>query len=94
MKTSIEKIKECYVICSLDLNGNTCYLRSLHEKGKWEITTDVEMATKCMDRDAARYLRAFYLNEIGDGEWVVTPLMIQYMLIDETEGGDTIGANS
>jgi len=84
MNTSIEKMKECYVLCSLDLEGKTVYLRSLHEKGQWEITTDIELATKAPDRDTAEFVRDFYMQEVGNGEWLITPVIIQYMLVNES----------
>lgn len=85
MKVSIEKAKECYVICSIDLSGKTVYLKSLHDVGKWEITTDIEMATKCADRETANIMLNIYYQEIGnDNTWVIVPLIIQYQLIDES----------
>ena len=68
-----------------DLSGKTVYLKSLHDVGKWEITTDIEMATKCADRETANIMLNIYYQEIGnDNAWVIVPLIIQYQLIDES----------
>lgn len=83
MKTTIEKMKECYVVCSIDAVGKTVYLRMIHKDSSWEIVTDVEIATKCLDREAAEAMKNFYMNEIGDGEWAIVPLIIQYSLVEE-----------
>lgn len=82
---SVEKIKRVCVLCSIDNNGTTCYLRSLHEPGKWEITTNIEMATKYTTVDAADMSYDFYKKEIGNdaGNFVVINLEIEYRLIEE-----------
>ncbi len=52
MDKSLEKSLKRYVICSLDQAGNVVYLHSLHEY-KWELTTDVERASKAVNRRTA-----------------------------------------
>lgn len=80
----IEKTKNLYVLCSLDKAGHTCYLRSLHEPGKWEIITDIEMATKYTTVDAAEMSYSFYQKEIGADalDFVIIPMKIEYKLIE------------
>ncbi len=81
----IEKIRNAYVLCSIDNTGKTCYLRSLHEPGKWEITTNIEVATKYATSDAADLSYDFYQRELGSdaGVFVKIPLEIEYRLINE-----------
>ena len=83
MKTSIEKVKECYVLCSLDLTGNTVYLLRSVIDSKWIVTADPEIATKCADKETAEILRDLYMREIGDATWVIVPMIIQYHLVNE-----------
>lgn len=84
MKLSTEKINNYFVLCSLDLEGKTVYLRSLHDLNKWEIVTDIEMATKTHDYETAELLKECYDREIGDAEWAIVPEIITFQLIDET----------
>ena len=81
----VEKVKKVFVLCSLDNTGRTCYIRSLYEPGKWEITTNIEMATKYTTMDAADMSYWFYQKELGDdaGVFVVIPLEIEYRLVKE-----------
>ncbi len=79
----IEKIRELFVLCSIDKKGQTCYLRSLHEPGKWEIVTDIEIATKYTTLEAAEISYDFYKREMGNSylEFVIIPMEIEYRLI-------------
>lgn len=81
----VEKIKKLFVLCSLDNAGNTCYLRSLLQPGKWEITTNIEVATKYTTTDAADISYDFYQRELGFDActFVRIPLEIEYRLIKE-----------
>lgn len=81
----IEKMKEGYVLCTLDKNGNTGYLRSLHEPGKWEVVYDIEMSTKYANDEAANMSYWLYKNEMGNnaGEFVMIPFEIEYRLLQE-----------
>lgn len=81
MNKSVEKINNYYVLCGLDSAGTTVYLRSLHERGKWEITADVEKASKCENIFTAEMLQEIYDDEIGDAKWVIIPLEVEYRLI-------------
>lgn len=84
---SIEKIKKVCVLCTIDTEGRTAYLRSLHDPGKWEITTDIETATKYTTDDAAMMSYDFYQREMGSdaGTFVIVPLEIEYRLIEEQD---------
>ena len=82
MKT-LEKLKKVYVLCGIDTAGTTVYLRSLHETGKWEVTADIEMASKCVNKQTAELMLDFYNQEIGDATWVIIPCWIEYILIKE-----------
>lgn len=84
MKTKLEDSKTYYVICSIDLDGKTVYIRSLHGPGKWEIVADIEKATKANTLEAAELLYELYRQEVNNGEWVIVPLIIQYLLVDES----------
>lgn len=86
MNYTIEKVKKGYVLCSIDNSGKTCYLRSLHEPGKWEIVVDIEIATKYTTTDAAEMSYSFYRKEMGSdaGEFAMIPFEIEYKLINET----------
>ncbi len=81
----IEKVKNLFVLCSIDKMGQTCYLRSLHEPGKWEIVTDIEIATKYTTVDAADMSYDFYCRELGSDAslFVRIPLEVEYRLIKE-----------
>lgn len=87
MKKYIEKLRTGYVLCSIDNNGTTVYLRSLHEPGKWEIVSDIEIATKYTSSDAADMSYDFYMAELGTnaGKFVKLPFEIEYRLINESE---------
>lgn len=87
MKTTVEKTNNYYVLCSIDNSGNTVYLRSLHEPGKWEITADIEFASKCVNKNTAELTLQFYENETQNyDKWVIVPMIIEYKLINETVG--------
>ena len=82
---SIEKTKNLFVLASIDNTGRTCYLRSLHEPGKWEIVADIEIATKYTTDDAAQMSYDFYVAEMGAdaGAFAIIPVEIVYSLINE-----------
>lgn len=82
-----EKIKNGFVLCTLDQNGNTGYLRSLHKPGKWEVVKDIEMATKYMNDEAANMSYWLYKSEMGvdASEFVMIPFEIEFKLIQEGE---------
>ena len=83
---SIEKTKKLFVLCTIDNTGTTCFLRSLHEPGKWEIVKDIEVSTKYTSQDAADMSYLFYQKELGEeaGKFVIVPLEIEYRLINES----------
>ena len=84
MKISIEKINKLYVICSLDLFGNTVYLNSLHDH-KWEITPDIERASKTLSRKVANMVLEGYYQDMGyDNQFVIIPMEVEYRLINES----------
>jgi hypothetical protein len=83
---SVEKVKTVYLLCSLDLSGTTCYLKSLHSRGNWEIVADIEQATKCGNKKTAKLLRECYEEDMGyDAKWAIIPCEIEYRLINEVE---------
>ncbi len=84
MNNSVEKVVSRYVICSIDQAGKTVYLNSLR-LGNWEITTDIERASKAVDKETAQYLLEGYYSDmkICDEEWAVIPLVITYTLVGE-----------
>lgn len=85
MRDTIEKIENYFVLCSIDNCGNTVYLRSLHEPGKWEITADVDKASRCVNKATAELTLQFYESETQNyDKWVIVPLVIEYKLVDET----------
>ena len=84
---SIEKVKECYVLSSVDSGGNTIYLKYLL-KHNWELTTDIEQASKMLQRDFAEEVLNDYYYDMGgseDGLFVIVPLKITWELIKETD---------
>ncbi len=81
---SVEKIRKCFVLCGIDNAGTTVYLKSLGEVGKWLITADIEMASKCANRSAANLMKDFYDQEMGDADWVAVPVEIEYRLVNES----------
>jgi hypothetical protein len=84
MKKSIEKINKLYVICSIDLSGKTVYLNSLHNH-KWEITPDIERASKTLSRKVANMVLEGYYQDMGnESEFVIIPMEVEYRLIDES----------
>ena len=84
MKKSIEKINKLYVICSIDLSGKTVYLNSLHDH-KWEITPDIERASKTLSRKVANMVLEGYYQDMGnESEFVIIPMEVEYRLIDES----------
>lgn len=92
MDNSIEKVKECYVLSSVDSGGNTIYLKYLL-KHNWELTTDIEQASKMLQRDFAEevlhdyyYDNCYYdMGGTADGLFVIVPLKITWELIKETD---------
>jgi len=81
---SIEKINKLYVLCSIDLSGQTVYLNSLHDH-KWEITPDIERASKMLSRKVARIvLDGYYQDTVSDSSFVIIPMEVEYRLINET----------
>ena len=84
MDKSLEKSLKRYVICSLDQAGNVVYLHSLHEY-KWELTTDVERASKAVNRRTAQMILENYQYDTHSKyEWIIVPLNIEYYLINES----------
>lgn len=84
MRKSIEKINKLYVICSIDLSGKTVYLNSLHDH-KWEITPDIERASKTLSRKVANMVLEGYYQDMGnESEFVIIPMEVEYRLIDES----------
>jgi len=70
MRKQLEKTINKYVIASIDAEGKTVYLRSLHDH-KWEIVTNIELATKTYDKDIADIVLMNYIA-YGGSQW---PLM-------------------
>ena len=87
---SIEKVKECYVIASVDNNGNTVYLRYLLNK-KWEIVRDIEVASKVADVDfATEVLKDYYYDtQCYEDQFVIVPLKITWELVKEVDTDET-----
>ena len=87
MNKILEKEVIKYLIVSTDNTGKTVYLRSLHEENKWEITPDIERATKIYNRRLANMVLENYYYDIhpADEEWIIMPVMIQWSLVDESE---------
>ncbi len=85
MNKVLEKEKTKYLIVSLDNSGKTIYLHSLHNY-KWELTTDIERATKAVNRATAYMILNNYYTDIcpQNEEWIVMPVCIQYYLVNET----------
>ena len=84
MNKSVEKVRKCYVICSIDLEGKVCYLKSLGSPGRWEIVIDIEQATRCYNKNVARLMLQLYEHEMqSHDEFVIIPLEIEYRLINE-----------
>lgn len=84
MRKQLEKTVNKYVIASIDAGGKTVYLRSLHDH-KWEIVTNIELATKTYDRDIADMVLSNYMEDFQTNtEFVVIPLTIEYYLVDES----------
>ena len=80
---SLEKEKQVYCLCSLDSAGNTVYLRSLHDH-KWEIVTDIEIATKANTRKLAQTILEGYEYDVREyNTFVVVPCEITWTLIEE-----------
>lgn len=84
MRKQLEKTVNKYVIASIDAEGKTVYLRSLHDH-KWEIVTNIELATKTYDRDIANMVLMNYMEDFQTNtKFVVIPLTIEYYLVDES----------
>lgn len=84
MRKQLEKTINKYVIASIDAEGKTVYLRSLHDH-KWEIVTNIELATKAYDKDIADMVLANYMEDFQTNtEFVIIPLTIEYYLVDES----------
>lgn len=84
MRKQLEKTINKYVIASIDAEGKTVYLRSLHDH-KWEIVTNIELATKTYDRDIADMVLMNYMEDFQTNtEFVIIPLTIEYYLVDES----------
>lgn len=84
MRKQLEKTINKYVIASIDAEGKTVYLRSLHDH-KWEIVTNIELATKTYDKDIADMVLMNYMEDFQTNtEFVVIPLTIEYYLVDES----------
>ncbi len=80
---SIEKINKVYVLCSIDLSGKTVYINSLRNH-KWEITTDIERASKMLSRKVARIVLDGYYQDTGNNNtFAIIPLEVEYRLINE-----------
>ncbi len=80
---SLEKEKRVYCLASIDLNGDTVYLRSLHDH-KWEIVTDIEIATKAKTRKLAQVILDGYEQDIREYDtFVIVPCEITWSLIEE-----------
>ena len=86
MNKILEKEVIKYLIVSLDNTGKTVYLHSLREN-KWEITPDIERATKTYNRRLANMVLENYyydIHPIGE-EWIVMPVVVQWSLVDESD---------
>lgn len=84
MRKQLEKTVKKFVIASIDVEGKTVYLRSLHNH-KWEIVTNIELATKAYARDIADTVLRNYMEDFQTNtEFVVIPLTIEYYLVDES----------
>ena len=84
MRKHLEKTINKYVIASIDAEGKTVYLRSLHDH-KWEIVTNIELATKTYYRDIADTVLRNYMEDFQTNtEFVIIPLTIEYYLVDES----------
>ncbi len=85
MNKSLEKQTIKYVICSLDNIGKTIYLHSLHDF-KWELTPDIERATKTLDRKIANIVLDNYYHDMKpkDEEWLIVPVVTEYYLVNES----------
>lgn len=81
----LEKERKTFVIASIDKSGKTVYLRYLLNR-KWELTDDIERASKINLHDLAEeVLRDYYYDtKCYDDQFVIIPLLIKWELINET----------
>lgn len=79
----IEKEKDVYVLASIDKQGTTVYLHYLLG-GKWEIVTDIEIASKMLDEDYAHEILNTYYYDTNcyDDKFLVVPLHITWELVN------------
>lgn len=80
----IEKERKTYVIASVDKGGNTVYLHYLLDH-KWEITQDIERASKVDSFDFAKEVLNDYYYDTNcvDDIFAIIPLKISWELIQE-----------
>ena len=80
----IEKVSNNYVLASLDKDGNTVYLRYLLNY-KWEITSDIERASKMNTPELAKEVlnNYYYDTNCVDDIFVIIPMKITWELVKE-----------
>lgn len=80
----IEKERNSHVLASIDKQGKTVYLRYLLDH-KWEITDDIERASKIDDLDLAEEVLQdyYYDTQCYDDKFVIVGLKITWELIKE-----------
>ena len=85
MDKALEKEVIKYLIVSIDKSGKTVYLHSMHNH-KWEITPDIERATKTYNRRLANMILENYYYDIHpqDEQWLIMPVAIQWHLVNES----------
>ena len=80
----VEKVKDYYVLASIDKSGKTVYLRYLLNR-KWEITDDIERASKIEFADLAEEVLNNYYTDTRcyDDKFVIVKLQMTWTLIKE-----------
>lgn len=83
----VQRVKEKevvrYVVATLNEEGKAMYLHSLHG-GKYELTDNIEYATKVIGQEAAKTFYGFALQDFEPYvELVLIPLIITYELVKE-----------
>ena len=80
-----EKKARKYVIATLDTP--TMYIHSLRWS-KYELTSNIELATKALSRGLAKDIKGDYLRNNPYEDLVIIPVEITYELINEEEGDE------
>ena len=86
MEKVLEKSNLVYVLATVE-NDMRCYLKSLHEIGCYEITADIEKASKARSKKIINMLLDNYRMDMKEQalDFFVVPVLIEYNLIKVDE---------